>query len=103
MPSSPSTLPASSLSGSDAVAMRSLHHFGVVPFRRTLEGAIVRGSSVPVANGDIAWRFAQAAAYDHANVGAVVLVGSDVTQTGELANGLLLASFGEVNLDALRH
>jgi hypothetical protein len=107
MPST-STSPASAPTHSAAVEARTrdlhgLSHFGVVPFRRTPEGAIVRGSAVPVANGDIAWRFAQATASDHASVGAVVLVGSDVASTGEIANGVLLASFGDVDLDALHH
>ena len=68
----------------------NIAHFGVVPFRRDASGAIVPGTIVEVSNGDIAWRRARAAAFEHDNVGAI-----------ELRDGVLLAQFGEVNLDAL--
>ena len=76
-------------------------HFGVVPFRRDASGAIVPGAAVEVPNGDIAWRRARADAFDHGNVGAAVLSGSDVETTGRIVNGVLIAFFGEVALDAL--
>lgn len=72
--------------------------FGVVLFRRTPNGQIMPGAAVQVANGDIAWRYAQAAAWDHENVGAVAL-----TTSGDPVDDVLLASFGQVNLEALRH
>ena len=89
--SSSDTLPhVIGASASGAHLPSSLGHFGVVPFRRDASGAIVPGTVVEAPNGDIAWRRARAAAFDHDNVGAI-----------ELRNGVLLAQFGEVNLDAL--
>lgn len=79
-----------------------LTHFGVVPFRRDASGAVVPGAAVEVPNGDIAWRRARADAFDHGNVGAAVLSGSEVGSTGRVTNGVLIASFGEVALDRLR-
>lgn len=79
--------------GAEALAQPSAGRFHVVPFRRTRDGAIVPGAAIEVTNGDIAWRAARAAAFDHDNVGAVAFSGTD----------LMLTRFGEVNLDALQH
>jgi hypothetical protein len=84
-----------------AGASRPSHEtrFEVVLFRRTPNGKVMPGAAVEVANGDIAWRFAQAAASDHENVGAIALVEAG---RGDAADGVL-ATFGQVNLQALRH
>lgn len=108
MPSSSrtSSLPTTASDAIAAAAIVARHlpttpHFGVIPFRRDAQGAVVPGAAVEFHNCDIAWRRARAAAAEHGNVGAVVLIGSDVAQSGKVTDGVLLAQFGEVNLDAL--
>ena len=77
--------------------------FGVVTFRRDASGAIVASQAVAVPNGDIAWRRARAEAFEHDNVGAVVLTAAPVALRLGARDGCLLARFGEVDLRALKH
>ena len=83
--------------------MPSSAAFGVVSFRRDASGAIVANQAVAVPNGDIAWRRARAEAFEHGNVGAVVLTAAPVAQRLGAQDGCLLARFGEVDLRALTH
>lgn len=94
---------SAALSSIAADLMPASAAFGVVTFRRDTSGAIVANQAVVVPNGDIAWRRARAEAFEHGNIGAVVLTAAPVAHRLGAQDGCLLARFGEVDLRALTH
>ena len=80
--------------------MASVTYYVVVPFMRDEDGNVVSGEGVEAPNGEAARRRAAAAATADGNVGAVAFSRTRDTGTGEFQEGVVLATFGEV--DALQ-
>ena len=73
----------------------------VVPFIRDEEGH-VPGEAKEAPNGEAARRREAAVATAEGNVGAVAFSRTGDPNSGNFAEGVVLATFGEVKLDALQ-
>lgn len=82
--------------------MASVTYYVVVPFRRDEDGTVVPGEAKDAPNGDAARRRAASAATAAGNVGALAFSRTGDPDHGEFAEGVVLASYGEVDLHALQ-
>ena len=82
--------------------MPSVTYYVVVPFHRDDAGMVAPGEGAETPNGEVARRRVAAVATAPANVSAVPFSRTGDTSTGVFADGVILASFGEVDLDALQ-
>lgn len=74
----------------------------VVPFTRDEEGQLVPGEAKEASNGEAARRRAAAVATSAGNVGAVAFSRTGDPDSGNFQEGVVLASFGDVDLNVCR-
>jgi hypothetical protein len=74
-------------------------YYVIVPFDRNEDGDLVAATAQEVTSALVAERGARALPMNHA--GAVAFSRTGDTSTGEFQDAVILAQFGEVDLDAL--
>lgn len=83
-------------------ALPNVTYYVVVPFVRGEDGTLTPGEAKDAPHGELARRRAQVVATAPGNVGAVAFSRTGDPDSGDFAEGVVLASFGEVDLDALQ-
>ncbi|MCW6506891.1 hypothetical protein M8523_02505 [Hyphomicrobiales bacterium BP6-180914] len=81
--------------------MTNVTYYVVVPFLRDEDGMLSPGEAKEALNSEAARRRAQAVATATGNVGAIAFSRTGDPDSGDFAEGVVLASFGEVDPDAL--
>lgn len=89
--------------GARTIPMPDVAYCMVVPFALNEEGRLVPGEAREASNVEVARRRAAVAAIATGHVGAVALSCTGDPDSGDLAGGVVLASFGQVDLAALQN
>lgn len=76
-------------------------YYVVVPFGRDEDGQVVPGEAKEAPNGEMAQRRARAVAAAGTNVGALAFSRTGDPSNGEFGDATVLATFGEVDKQAL--
>ena len=82
--------------------MANVTYYVVVPFLRDGDGNVVPGEAKEASNGEAARHRAASVATTAGIVGAVAFQRTGDPDSGEFAEGVVLASVGEVDLNALQ-
>lgn len=88
--------------GARTIPMPDVTYCVVVPFAVNQEGQLVPGAAKETSNAEAACRRAAAVATAAGYVGAVAFSCTGDPECGDLAEGVVLASFGAVDLAALQ-
>ena len=81
--------------------MAAQTYYVVVPFGRDDDGQVVPGEAREAPNGELAQRRARLVATASGNVGALAFSRSGDPSNGDFTDAVVLATFGEVELNAL--
>lgn len=88
--------------GARIISMPDVTYCVVVPFTRDDEGQLVPGEAKEAPNGEAARRRAATVATAAGNVGAVAFSRTGDPDSGVFQEGVVLATFGDVDLNALQ-